>query len=136
MPILSSFNLQQKDNMNAWKSRGKNESLCDTKGCVPLEVQIKKYLLAGRKLEELRAQNTFEDYQEAYHDIPIVTEDMDIVEILEYEELAKKRLAAMAKKNADDGAELSTTQPSAGAQTGDEAGAPTSEADAVVNSAQ
>lgn len=98
MACTCSFKLMEKDNSVGWKGRGKNVSKCDTKGCLPLEVQIKKYLLAGHKLEELRSVNTFEDYDEAYKDIPIITQDMDITEILELEQKAQSILKMRAQE--------------------------------------
>lgn len=119
---FSVYDIMQGDNMNGWKERGNNVSKCDTKGCLPLEVQIKRYLLSGKKLEELRAENTFEDYDKAYADVPIITQDMDVTEILAIEQQVKERLAAMALQRKS---EAVSTDPSAGAEE-PERGAPTS----------
>lgn len=125
---FSVYDIMQADNMNGWKERGNNVSKCDTKGCIPLEVQIKRYLLAGKKLEELRAVNTFEDYDKAYADVPIITEDMDVTEIIAIEQEVKERLAQMALQRESEA--VSTTQPSAGAKEPERV-APTSEGGAV-----
>lgn len=68
--------------VNTLKKRS-NVSLTDSRGFIPLKVQIKRYMLAGVQLKTMRDQYTCEDYLEAYKDIECITEDMDITEIQE-----------------------------------------------------
>lgn len=52
MSCITSFKLMESDNSVGWKGRGNNVSKCDTKGCMPLEVQIKNIFLLVRNLKK------------------------------------------------------------------------------------
>lgn len=81
----------KKTPVNTLRKRS-NVSLTDTKGFIPLKVQIKRYILAGARLQTLREQYTSEDYLYAYEDVPMITQDMDITEIQEFVVKVNERL--------------------------------------------
>lgn len=127
--IMSSF---ERINFPApgWQAREfSNVSKLDTKGYIPLDVQIKRYLLAGVRLQAYRNQFTSEDYIDAYKDIPTITEDMDFTEIKEIVDEINLRLSERQRIKAEE-SKLSTVDTSAGAQDA-QRGAPTSEESAV-----
>lgn len=95
----------KKTPVNTLKKRS-NVSLTDTKGFIPLKVQIKRYILAGARLQTLREQYTSEDYLYAYDDVPMITQDMDITEIQELagqvnERLEQRRLSRLEAESPD-----------------------------------
>lgn len=95
----------KKTPVNTLKKRS-NVSLTDTKGFIPLKVQIKRYILAGARLQTLREQYTSEDYLFAYEDVPMITQDMDITEIQELagqvnERLEQRRLSRLEAGSPD-----------------------------------